>query len=166
MAGTPGTRRTQDRGRGGPSPRRVAQTAADLPLDGWRVLLTPEAREWFEGLSSRDADKIAKVFEKLEEGGPGLRRPHVGLIRGSRHHNMKEVRSVGGHIRALVAFDPRQRAVVLLGGDKTNDWRGWYRRNIRVADKLYDRHLRGNGETHAWTTRDWRAGGRSAERDR
>ena len=33
-------------------------------------------------------------------------------------------------MRALFAFDPRRRAVMLLGGDKTNDWKGWYVRNI------------------------------------
>jgi hypothetical protein len=82
--------------------------------------------------------------------------------------NMKELRSVGGHIRALFAFDPRRRAIVLLGGDKTNDWKGWYERNIPRADKLYDKHLRSLGGTEGrrWTTRPRRAGERSAESGR
>jgi hypothetical protein len=52
---------------------------------------------------------------------------------------------VGGSLRALFAFDPRRRAIVLVGGDKTNDWKGWYARNIRFADKLYATHLRSLG---------------------
>jgi hypothetical protein len=30
---------------------------------------------------------------------------------------------------------------VLLGGDMTNDWVGWYDRNIPLADELYDGYL-------------------------
>jgi hypothetical protein len=54
---------------------------------------------------------------------------------------MKELRSVGGHLRLLFAFDPRRTAIVLLGGDKTGDWAGWYERNIPIADDLYDAYL-------------------------
>jgi len=42
---------------------------------------------------------------------------------------MKELRSFGGYLRALFAFDPKRRAIVLLGGDKRGYWRGWYERN-------------------------------------
>jgi hypothetical protein len=59
---------------------------------------------------------------------------------------MKELRSIGGHLRALFAFDPRRRAIVLLGGDKTNDWSGWYERNVPLADDIYDEHLRSLGK--------------------
>jgi len=55
---------------------------------------------------------------------------------------MKELRSFGGHLRALFAFDPKRRAIVLLGGDKRGDWTGWYERNIPIADDHYDEHLR------------------------
>jgi hypothetical protein len=30
---------------------------------------------------------------------------------------------------------------VLLGGDKSGDWRGWYERNVPIADDLYDDYL-------------------------
>jgi hypothetical protein len=63
------------------------------------------------------------TFEQL---GPNLGRPAVDSIKSSRHHNMKELRSVGGNLRALFCFDPRRTAIVLLGGDKSNDWVGWY----------------------------------------
>jgi len=46
-----------------------------------------------------------------------------------------------GHLRALFAFDPRRRAIILLGGDKSGDWTGWYERNVPRADALYDEYL-------------------------
>jgi len=115
-------------------------------------------------LNPEDANRIAAAFDELERQGPGLGRPFVDSIKGSRHHNMKELRSVGGHLRALFAFDPRRHAIVLLGGDKTNDWHGWYERNIPIADRLYDEHLRSLGKKEQWPTP--RAGERSATRDR
>lgn len=73
--------------------------------------------------------------------GPALGRPAVDRIDGSRHHNMKELRSSRQHLRALFCFDPRRTAIVLLGGDKAGDWTGWYERNIPIADDLYDAYL-------------------------
>ena len=60
---------------------------------------------------------------------------------------MKELRSFGGNLRALFAFDPERRAIVLVGGDKAGDWAGWYERNIPIADDLYDEYLREEGLT-------------------
>lgn len=60
---------------------------------------------------------------------------------------MKELRSFGGHLRALFALDPKRRAIVLMGGDKTGDWTGWYERNIPAADQLYDHYLREGEQT-------------------
>jgi len=45
------------------------------------------------------------------------------------------------HLRALFCFDPRRSAIVLLGGDKSGDWTGWYERNVPVADDLDDEYL-------------------------
>jgi hypothetical protein len=134
----------------------------------WEVEFTPQAQQWFLRLGAREAEQIGRALDALERNGPSLRRPHAGSIRGSRHHSMKELRSVGSHLRALFAFDPRRHAIVLLGGDKTNDWRGWYDRNIPIADKRYDRHLRSLGKGGPWTTRyqGVRAGGRSADSGR
>jgi hypothetical protein len=54
---------------------------------------------------------------------------------------MKELRPPEGNIRILFAFDPRRAAILLLGGDKTNQWSTWYDRMIPVADRRYDQHL-------------------------
>jgi hypothetical protein len=59
---------------------------------------------------------------------------------------MKELRPFGTNIRVLFAFDRRRVAVALVGGDKTHDWTGWYRRNVRAADQRFGQHLRSIGE--------------------
>jgi hypothetical protein len=91
------------------------------------------------GLDDNDYDAIMARIELLEERGPGLGRPVVDSIECSRHPNMKELRA--GSMRALFAFDPVRRAIVLVGGDKRDDWTGWYERNIPRADDLLDAHL-------------------------
>ena len=45
-------------------------------------------------------------------------------------------------MRILFAFDPRRRAIMLLAGDKQGIWAKWYRKNVPVADDLYDEHLK------------------------
>ena len=128
----------------------------------WHVELTPHVERWYMGLKTEDAERIAASLDELERQGPTLGRPFVDSVKGSRHHNMKELRSIGGHLRALFAFDPRRHAVVLVTGDKSKDWEGWYRRNIPLADRLYDDHLRRIGEQWPGQSR----GGQSAGKDR
>ena len=81
-------------------------------------------------------------MEILRQFGPQVGRPHVDVIQGSRHSNMKELRTQhkGRPLRTLFAFDPRRCAILLIGGDKTGDER-FYARMIPVADQLYDAHL-------------------------
>jgi hypothetical protein len=132
----------------------------------WEVEFTPQAERWYMGLGAEDASRIAAAFDELERRGPSLGRPFVDSIKSSRHHNMKELRSIGGQLRALFAFDPQRRAIVLVGGDKTGDWAGWYRRNVRHADRLYDQHLRKLGGDGPWPTGTQRPGGPSGGRGR
>lgn len=133
----------------------------------WEVQFTPQAEAWFLALKTEDANRIAATFDELERRGPTLGRPFVDSVTGSRHHNMKEARSVGGHLRALFAFDSRRQAIVLVGGDKRGDWKGWYERNIPRADRLYDRHLRDDGRGGRASPRGpQRAGGPSAGKGR
>jgi len=74
--------------------------------------------------------------------GPGLGRPTVDTLNGSRFPNMKELRTnFGVHaIRILFAFDPRRTAILLIGGDKAGE-KKFYDRMIPVADRLYQEHL-------------------------
>jgi len=40
----------------------------------------------------------------------------------------------------LYAFDPRRKAILLMGGDKTGNDR-WYDEMIPIAEALYDHHI-------------------------
>jgi len=40
----------------------------------------------------------------------------------------------------LFAFDKKRKAVLLVGGDKSDDWKGWYTTNIPIADDRLDWH--------------------------
>lgn len=55
--------------------------------------------------------------------------------------NMKELIPPAGNIRILYIFDPKRRAIFLLGGDKTDNWGDWYNTNIPIADAIYERQL-------------------------
>lgn len=81
--------------------------------------------------------------ERLADHGPNLGRPYVDRVVTSDHHNMKELRprGPGKNIRILFIFDPRRRAVLLLGGDKSRDPDRWYRKSIREADRRYRLYL-------------------------
>jgi hypothetical protein len=115
----------------------------------WNVVFKEPAQKWYRQLGQRDRIEIDKTIRAIAQAGPGLRRPLVGTISRSRHHNMREARSVGGNQRILFAFDPNRHAVMLVGGDKTDRWQKWYRENIPKADRIYDQHLRGGG---VWAT--------------
>lgn len=115
-------------------------------------------------LGSDDANRVSAAFDQLEAHGPSLGRKRVDSVKGSRHHNMKELRI--GSQRALFAFDRARLGIVLVGGDKRGNWKGWYRQNVPVADNLFDQHQRTNGKEPPWLARPPRAGGRSALSDR
>ena len=107
----------------------------------WEVEYTDQFGDWFWELDEVAQDAVVAAVEIVEERGPGLGRPLVDTIKGSRHANMKELRPRGGNLRILFAFDPRRMAILLIGGDKTGRWETWYREFIPVADRLYDEHL-------------------------
>ena len=83
---------------------------------------------------------MAEVLSLLRETGPSLGRPVVDRVSGSDFPNLKELRTPGTNLRVLFAFDPLRRAILRVGGDKTNDWLGWYKRNIPIAERRYREH--------------------------
>jgi len=107
----------------------------------WEVEYTDEFAAWWGTLSEREQETIVASVEVLEERGLRLGRPFVDTIATSSHSNMKELRPMGGHLRILFAFDPRRVAILLLGGDKTDQWDDWYRQMVPTADALFDTHL-------------------------
>jgi hypothetical protein len=108
----------------------------------WEVEYTDEFESWWSELEELEQDSIARSVELLRRIGPSLGRPHVDGIKGSRHSNMKELRTqIGGHpFRTFFAFDPRRTAILLIGGDKSGDER-FYDRMVPIADDLYDEYL-------------------------
>jgi hypothetical protein len=108
----------------------------------WEVEFTDEFEQWWETLAADEQESIAASVELLRGLGPNLTRPHADTLKGSRHSNMKELRTQhhGRAIRTLFAFDPRRCAILLIAGDKTGDDR-FYDRMIPIADGLYDEHL-------------------------
>jgi len=110
----------------------------------WTVLIMPACEGWLSSLSSTDRVGILQDAKLLAEFGPQLGRPHVDHIKGSKYANMKELRSrFDGHqYRTLFAFDPKQQAVLLIGGDKVGqDQARFYKTLIKQADATYERHL-------------------------
>jgi hypothetical protein len=113
----------------------------------WDVVLHEDVDTWFARLCGEDpesADLIEEAIDHLAREGPRLGRPLVDRIKGSRHHNMKELRpasSGASEVRILFAFDPHRQAILLVAGDRSGDWRGWYERNVPLADRRFDEHL-------------------------
>lgn len=117
-------------------------------MAAWEVLLTDEVREWLAGLVKDDphsARLVRASVRVLASDGPSLGRPLVGTVKGSKIRNLKELRpgSAGrSEIRILFVFDPQRRAVLLTAGDKRGDWKGWYVKAVKQAERLYAGHLK------------------------
>jgi len=44
-------------------------------------------------------------------------------------------------LRVIYAFDPRRKAILLIGGDKRGD-KNWYDTIIPIAEEIYLNHLK------------------------
>jgi len=118
---------------------QLTEYSREVIVVSWPVEVTSQLETWYAGLGETDRAAVNAAVDVLQERGPGLGRPLVGEIVGSRYGRLKELRI--GSIRILFRFDPRRTAILLTGGDKRDDWRGWYRAAISVADDLYDAYL-------------------------
>jgi hypothetical protein len=112
----------------------------------WQVATTDHFDAWFADLpSDSQAEIIAKV-ELLKTFGLRLGRPHADTLNGSKHANMKELRSdtKAQVLRIALAFDPTRSAILLVGGNKSGKGQvRFYKQLIAKADELYDAHLAG-----------------------
>src|SRR5690606_31057371 len=108
----------------------------------WEIEFTDEFEVWWDTLAESEQESVNASVNLLRLVGPALSRPHADTVKGSRHANMKELRTqhAGRPLRTFFAFDPRRTAILLIGGDKTGNDR-FYESYIPVADRLFDEHL-------------------------
>jgi hypothetical protein len=106
----------------------------------WEVTLHPEVDAWYLALDHDTAKRVEQAIDMLEVEGPSLGRPLVDHVKRARHHNMKELRV--GTVRVLFCFDPRREAILLIAGDKRDDWVPWYATAVPIADDRYDEWLK------------------------
>ncbi|TDO52239.1 phage derived Gp49-like protein DUF891 [Kribbella sp. VKM Ac-2527] len=83
-------------------------------MEEYQIYVLSGCEKWLNSLPEKDYEALAGRFDLLAEQGPATPRPTVDTIKGSRHSNMKELRS--GKLRVLFAFDPQTQAVLPLGG--------------------------------------------------
>lgn len=109
----------------------------------WKTEYLEHFEEWFFNLSDDKRESIAALIHLLEEFGPNLGRPYSDTLKGSKFKNMKELRRQhkGDPYRIIYCFDPKRRAVLILGGNKKGNNR-WYKKHIPIADKLYEEYLK------------------------
>jgi hypothetical protein len=114
-----------------------------VPSAPWSVEFHPACERWAEEMNQADAEALLAAVRVLRDHGPALGRPLVDTVHGSRHSNMKELRpgSTGRtEVRVLFAFDIERKAILLVGGDKSDNWKSWYDTNIRIADDRFNAH--------------------------
>ncbi|MFI5727328.1 type II toxin-antitoxin system RelE/ParE family toxin [Streptomyces cyaneofuscatus] len=110
----------------------------------FKIIVVEPARSWLHGLRQHDRDTLLQVtaaINVLQVEGPALGRPLVDRITGSALANLKELRpgsSGSSEVRILFVFDPARNAVILVGGDKSGSWSGWYRTAIKAAEDAYE----------------------------
>lgn len=110
----------------------------------WTVTFHEDFDREFESLPESVQDGLLAHAGLLKEFGPGLGRPRVDTLKGSRHRNMKELRfeAADGVWRFAFAFDPNRQAIVLVGGDKSGvSEKRFYRQLIKKADDRFDDHI-------------------------
>ncbi|EGJ2442787.1 diaminopimelate decarboxylase [Salmonella enterica] len=109
----------------------------------WTIKTTDTFDNWFTSLNDTDRANVLAALLVLREKGPGLSRPYVDTIRGSRYSNMKELRvqSRGDPIRAFFAFDPARAGIVLCAGNKVGNEKRFYDEMLPVADREFTNWL-------------------------
>jgi hypothetical protein len=105
----------------------------------WDVEGTDAFADWYDTqLDATERGRVEAAIEYLQERGPGLGRPWVDSLKGTR---LKELIPRGGFLRILFRFDPRQTAILLIGGSKEGRWERWYEEMILVGEVLYEAYL-------------------------
>lgn len=115
----------------------------------WEVVTRAAFDEWFESLGHTPQGIEAQIeidatIEVLRKIGPRLGRPHADTLKGSVFANLKELRvpAAAMVIRIAFAFDPLQKAILLVAGDKSGvSEKRFYKQLIARSEKEYAEHL-------------------------
>lgn len=110
----------------------------------WDVIFFRDFDPEYEELPEAVQNELLAQLKVVERFGPAAGRPRVDTLNDSKHANMKELRfdAADGIWRFAFAFDPKRRAAVLVGGDKSGvGEKRFYNRLIAKADKRFDAHL-------------------------
>ncbi len=116
------------------------------PEKNWPIEFQEEFFEEFGTWSEEVQDAVFGQLGKLQVFGPSLGRPSVDTLKGSDYPNMKELRAdaENGIWWIAFAFDPKRKAILLTGGNKTGITKNrFYSALIRIADARYGKHLKG-----------------------
>lgn len=114
-------------------------------MEEWEIRATDELFAWFDTIDNVSQALVADAIDRLADAGPQLGRPLVDRIEGSQVHNMKELRPASSgrsEIRVLFVFDPWRSAILLVGGDKSGNWKAWYRTAIPEAEQLFESYVK------------------------
>jgi hypothetical protein len=106
--------------------------------------MSDQVLEWHSRQRPEVLEKVQMAVSVLAVEGPALGRPLVDSIVGSSIRNLKELRvSSSSHqaIRILFCFTPERTALLLVAGDKSNNWSNWYLEAISEAEEIYEHHL-------------------------
>ena len=115
-----------------------------MPGMAWQVEFDDEFYREFQDFDAAVQDELLALTVLLEQFGPALKRPHADTLKASKHANMRELRfrAAGGEWRIAYAFDPKRRAILLVGGNKSGgSQQRFYKTLIRTAGKWFDDHL-------------------------
>jgi predicted XRE-type DNA-binding protein len=120
----------------------------------WPVIAVEPCLSWLYAIGQADRPAlitIGQAITALAEAGPGLARPLVARVSGSRLPNLQELRPgpAGSiEVRLLFIFDPYRHAVFLVGADQSGKWPAWRKTAIPLAEDVYGEYLRNErGET-------------------
>jgi hypothetical protein len=114
-------------------------------LEEWEIYVTDEVRDWIDALDNTSHRLVVQAIDILADRGPTLGRPLVDHVEHSTIQNLKELRpgSAGrSELRILFVFDPWRSAILLVAGDKSGQWRQWYREAIPKAEHLLEIYLK------------------------
>ena len=110
----------------------------------WEVRFDPTFATEAKAFPRAAQIEIAALAGLLRQFGPHLRRPHCDTLSGSKHPNMKELRFSlsDGEWRIAFAFDPKRRAILLVGGSKSGmSQKQFYKDLLGLADIRFSLHL-------------------------